>query len=116
MKTCLGVLAILFLVMASGCMKNHYIHEGTAEMEPSYNGEFQHFVVFGIVPLSDTIDLAATCPSGVAKIETGTSFINGLVSGLSQRLYTPRYANVYCKDGSSHRMELKPEQQVSDAQ
>ena len=115
MKRIFGVFAILLLVLGTGCMKNHYIHGGNAETEPSYNGEFQHHVVFGLVPLSDPIDLTATCPSGVAKIETGTSFINGLVGVLSQNIYTPRYALVYCNDGTSHRFDLKPEQQVSDA-
>ena len=115
MKIYLGTFAVLLLVLSAGCMKNHYVHQGNAEMEPSYNGDFQHHLLFGIVPLSDAIDVAATCPSGVAKIETGTSFLNGLVGALSQNIYTPRYAKVYCNDGTSHRFDWTPEQQVSDA-
>ena len=116
MKTFFALCAVVGLLLASGCMKNTYVVNGGAGTSPNYDGSFQHHVVFGLVPLSDDIDLAKVCPGGVAKIETGTSFLNGLVGSLPQNLYTPRYAEVYCANGTSQVFELEEDNQVSQVE
>lgn len=53
--------------------------------------------IFGLVPPS-TIETAAKCPSGVAKVETKLSFLNQLVSLLTLSIYTPMDIQVTCAE------------------
>ena len=116
MRTFFAFCAVVGLLMASGCMTNTYVVNGGAGESPNYDGAFQHHIVYGIVPLSGDVDLAKVCPGGVAKIETGTSFLNGLVGLLALNLYTPRYAEVYCANGTSQVFELAEDNQVSQVE
>ena len=52
--------------------------------------------VIGIVPPGDDISSAQKCPSGVAKVETQWSFLNGLVHYLTYNIYTPIQVDVTC--------------------
>jgi hypothetical protein len=45
--------------------------------------------IYGLVPPS-TVETAAKCPNGVAKVETQLSVLNQLVSLLTLYIYTPR--------------------------
>jgi Bor protein len=54
--------------------------------------------VFGLVPPS-TVETAAKCPNGVAKVETQLSFLNQLVSVLTLSIYTPMTIEVTCASG-----------------
>lgn len=54
--------------------------------------------IFGLVPPS-TIETAAQCPSGAAKVETKLSFLNQLVSVLTLSIYTPMAIRVTCAEG-----------------
>lgn len=51
--------------------------------------------VYGLVPPS-TVETAAKCPNGPAKIETQISFVNGLVGALTLGIYTPMSIKVTC--------------------
>jgi len=51
--------------------------------------------VYGLVPPS-TVSTAAKCTSGVAKVETQHSFLNGLVAVLTFGIYTPMSIKVTC--------------------
>jgi Bor protein len=53
--------------------------------------------VFGLVP-PKTVETAAKCPSGVAKVETRLSFLNQLVSFLTLSIYTPMEIVVTCAE------------------
>lgn len=44
--------------------------------------------IYGLVP-PQTINTAARCPSGVARVETQLSFLNQLVGILTLGIYTP---------------------------
>lgn len=46
------------------------------------------------------METAARCPSGVARIETQISFLNGLVSILTLSIYTPMDIVVTCAGSS----------------
>jgi hypothetical protein len=54
--------------------------------------------IFGLVP-PKTVETAAKCPSGVSKVETRLSFLNGLVSLLTFSIYTPMEIRVTCAEG-----------------
>ncbi len=94
------VFAILLVgIGASGCHKIYYHNGGPAvanKAAAQYN-EWHHGAVFGIVEVSDPINVKTRCQRGWDTVETENSFLTGLVSGLTYGLYTPREANVVCK-------------------
>ncbi len=51
--------------------------------------------IYGLVP-PKTVETAAKCPGGVAKVETQQSFVNGLVAILTIGIYTPMSIRVTC--------------------
>jgi hypothetical protein len=51
--------------------------------------------IYGLVPPS-TVETAAKCPNGVAKVETQLSFVNQLVGALTLGIYTPMSIKVTC--------------------
>ena len=52
----------------------------------------------GLVPPS-TVETAAQCPDGVARVETQISFLNALVAALTLSIFTPMNIKVTCADG-----------------
>jgi hypothetical protein len=61
--------------------------------------------IFGLVP-PKTVETAAKCPNGVAKVETQLSFVNQLVSLLTLSIYTPMDIRVTCAEGPAASMSL----------
>lgn len=55
--------------------------------------------IYGLVPPS-TVETAARCPNGAARIETKISFVNGLVSLLTLSIYSPMSIEVTCAAAS----------------
>lgn len=51
--------------------------------------------IYGLVP-PKTVNAAARCPQGVAKVMTQHSFANQLVAGLTFGIYTPMTIQVTC--------------------
>ncbi len=51
--------------------------------------------IYGLVP-PKTINAAAQCPNGVARVETQLSFVNQLVGVLTFGIYTPMTIEVTC--------------------
>jgi len=51
--------------------------------------------LFGLVPPS-TVETAAKCPHGAAKVETQHSFLNMFVQWLTGSIYTPMSIKVTC--------------------
>jgi len=54
--------------------------------------------IYGLVP-PKTVEAAAQCPNGVARVETQLSFVNQLVSFLTLGIYTPMQIDVTCAEG-----------------
>jgi hypothetical protein len=59
------------------------------------NQPFASSFVFGLVPPA-TVQTMSRCRSGVARVETQQSFVNGLVSALTFGIYTPWTITVTC--------------------
>ncbi len=49
----------------------------------------------------DVLDVSSQCKSGVAKVETQHSFLNGLVAFLTLDIYTPMTITVTCAGGGA---------------
>ena len=56
--------------------------------------------IYGLVPPS-TVETAAKCKTGVAKVETKLSFVNQLVNFITLGIYTPMHITVTCAARSS---------------
>jgi hypothetical protein len=54
--------------------------------------------VYGLVPPA-TVQAQEQCPSGVARVETKISFMNGLVSAITFAIFTPMHITVTCASG-----------------
>jgi Bor protein len=51
--------------------------------------------LWGLVPAKE-LDMRASCPSGVAVVETEQSFVNGLVAAVTLGIFTPQHVRVTC--------------------
>ena len=56
--------------------------------------------IYGLVP-PKTVETAALCPNGVARVETQLSFLNQVVSALTLGIYTPMQITVTCAEATS---------------
>ncbi|WP_320823012.1 Bor family protein [Reinekea sp.] len=88
-------IAVLSLAL-SGCATQSFNINGGGSNEPMKE-KMQTFVVFGIGQTQD-MDAASICGGAekVAKVESHLSFLDGLLSGFTFGLYSPRQAAVYC--------------------
>lgn len=70
--------------------------EITPAKEAQYN-RVQHFFVGGLAQKQE-IDAAKICDgvSKVGKVETETTFFNGLLGMITNGIYSPRQIRVYC--------------------
>jgi hypothetical protein len=59
---------------------------------------WQNSFVIGLVPPAE-LDVKSQCASGVAKVETERSFLNGLVGAITENIYTPIHVTVTCASG-----------------
>ena len=70
--------------------------------------------IYGLIP-PKTVETAAECPNGVAKVETQLSFVNQLVGALTFGIYTPMQIVVTCAEaGAVGLNELDPDIIVPD--
>jgi hypothetical protein len=93
------ILLAVLLVCAPGCY--HAVIEtarpaGTQTIDILW----AHSFVYGIVP-PNVVNSAAQCPSGVARVVTEHSFLNGLVAVITWGIYTPIHITVTCASGSA---------------
>jgi hypothetical protein len=61
---------------------------------------FQPSFIAGLVP-PPPLNVAAECPSGVARVETEHSFLEGLVAGITFGIFTPMSYIVTCASGGA---------------
>jgi hypothetical protein len=96
MKKIIG-LALLFTV--TGCFHIHYITNEPVAPSPA-DESWHHNFIYGLVEGSPPVPVSQICPDGYAKVESETSFVNGLVRVLTFSIYTPETVTVSCKAGS----------------
>lgn len=91
MRKLVLVLAVLFL---SGCF-HATVNTGLAPSAQTVEKPWAMSFIYGLVPPA-TVETMAQCPSGVAKVETQISFLNGLVSAITFSIVTPMTIKVTC--------------------
>jgi hypothetical protein len=110
-----GALALAALVLASGCYTTT-VRSGKppGDATAEYDGKWHSGVVWGIAELSGPYNLSEVCPNGWAEITTETSFLNGLVDGVTSSIYSPQTVTVRCAAGgaapANDSTEAEPEE------
>lgn len=90
----------------SGCY-HATVDTGRAPSGQVVRKSWAHGFIYGLVPPS-TVETAAQCPNGVAKVETQLSFLNQLANALTFGIYTPMEITVQCAAGGSALLEGVP--------
>jgi len=85
---------VLGAMLLTGCYHVTVI-SGTSPSPTVVDKPWQNSFVYGLVPPPE-INVKDQCPNGVQKVETETSFVNGLVGALTWSLYTPIHAKITC--------------------
>lgn len=81
-------------VIASGCY-HATINTGRTPSGQQVERPWAHSFIYGLVSPS-TVETAAQCPNGVARVETQHSFLNMLVGAITFGIYTPMDIRVQC--------------------
>ena len=85
---------VLGVMLLTGCYHVTVI-SGTSPSPTVVDKPWQNSFVYGLVPPPE-LNVKDQCPNGVQKVETETSFVNGLVGALTWSLYTPIHAKITC--------------------
>jgi hypothetical protein len=99
-----GLIAVALLLVLPGCY-HATIETGLPPGTQVIDQPFASSWIYGLVP-PKTVEAAAKCPHGVAKVETQMSFVNGLVGCITFGIYTPMTIHVTCASGGG--AELSP--------
>ncbi len=94
MNKVLGAPLAAALVLSMACW-HAIITTGRAESSTVIEHAWASSFIYGLVP-PDPVDVEQQCKSGVAKVETQHSFLNGLVAFLTLSIYTPIDIKVTC--------------------
>ena len=100
MKTLLST--VLVIMVLSGCATQSFdVNPPVGPSDQATLDTSQTFFVGG-VGQSAVLDAAEVCggAENVARVETEMSFLNGLFTGLTGSIYSPRTARVYCTQGA----------------
>ncbi|MGH7586040.1 MAG: Bor family protein [Gemmatimonadales bacterium] len=90
---------VIALTVLLGACYHATIDTGKTPSPTTVEKQWASSWIFGLVPPS-TVETAAQCPSGVARVETQLSFVNQLVSLLTLGIYTPMDIRVTCAAAS----------------
>ena len=87
--------SVLALALGLGACYHATVETGLQPSGETVKKQWAHSFLYGLVPPS-TIETAAKCPSGVARVETRLSFLNQLANILTFGIYTPMTIEVEC--------------------
>ena len=85
------------LLLSAGCY-HASIESGRKPGNDKIEKEWASGWAWGLVA-PEPIDAQSKCTSGLSKVETEHSFLNGLVGGLTLGIYTPMHLTVTCAAG-----------------
>ena len=85
------------LLLSAGCY-HASIESGMKPGNDKIEKEWASGFAWGLVG-PDPIEAQSKCTSGLSKVETEHSFLNGLVGALTLGIYTPMHLTVTCAGG-----------------
>lgn len=89
----------LALIVTTGCFRQ-VVQTGRTPSTTVVEQPWVSTWIFGLVE-AQPIDARTQCPSGVATVETQTSFLNGLVGILTLGIWTPQTVRITCATGTA---------------
>ena len=102
-------LTLALLPVLAGCFEHTTTVGAGAPHAPAVYDHWEHFWLGGLIGHT-RVDVARTCPSGDATIESEQTFLNGLVSALTGGIYTPVSLRIRCADGRRTDLGLTSEE------
>jgi len=87
------------LLMSAGCY-HASIESGRKPGNDKIEKDWASGWAWGLVG-PEPIEAQSTCTSGLSKVETEHSFLNGLVGVVTLGIYTPMHLTVTCATGAS---------------
>ena len=92
---------VLAATLLAGCAQTKFhmqVRDDSDGLTATYD-QAQHYFVGGIFQ-KQNVDAAYICDGedNVARVETQTTFVNGLVASITGGIYTPQQARVYCNE------------------
>jgi hypothetical protein len=93
----LRLIMIVSVLALSACTTQSFkMNEGTTRSIPTYEGT-NHFVFWGLGQ-EKVMDPKEVCGTKkVAQVQTSVTFLNGLLSGITYGIYSPRNYAVFCE-------------------
>jgi len=90
------LLSIILFFAVSCSTQNLKISKSPTKTIPTYEGT-SHFIFWGLGQ-EKLIDPKEVCGDrAIAQVSTSTSFLNGLLGGLTWGIYAPRDYIIYCE-------------------
>lgn len=111
-----SIVVLLTALVASGCYHVN-VSTGIAPGGTQVQEKWAPSWIVGLVS-PDPVDARAQCGnSGVARVESRISFLNGLVSVLTANIFTPMEITVTCGQGGGQQEQQEQQdlQQLGDA-
>jgi hypothetical protein len=91
------------LILLGGCY-HATVETGATPSTVVIDKSFASSWIYGLVPPS-TVETAAKCSNGVAKVETQHTLLNQLVGFLTLGIYTPMQIRVTCATAGSASLD-----------
>jgi len=88
------MLPLALLVLSTACY-HAVIDTGKPPSPTVISKPWANSFIYGLIPPAP-LATQSSCPSGVSKVETQMSFLNGLVGGITWGIYTPITITVTC--------------------
>ena len=98
MSSSIRASGLVSLLLLGGCY-HATVETGATPSTVVIDQSFASSWIYGLVP-PKLVSTTSKCPSGVAKVETQHSFVNGLVGVLTFGIYTPMQIKVTCATGN----------------
>lgn len=93
-----GAVLVGLLGTLAGCFHSTVMTTGA---QPANSVErWQHFLIGGLVPLSEQWDARTDCQSGIAKVESSMQLGNVLLTAITAGIYSSVTLKVWCAQGA----------------
>ena len=89
-------LLTLAALLATGCTYQKFNLDDSRTATPTYEGT-NHFFFWGLGATKEVNPKEVCGAKGVSAVETSYGFIDGLATGITYGIYSPRTYAVYCK-------------------
>lgn len=88
------ILVLVLVTATTGCYRAT-VDTGLQPSGEEIREDWAHSYIGGLVPPT-TVETAARCPDGVARVETHLSFLNMVVNIVTLGIYSPMNIRVQC--------------------